>query len=122
MKAEIELTAADFRVGQMVYSCHKPFGCKWFIEEIGETFIKLHGLDNQFPISEIKPILRRMDSMTEEETIKQEYFFTIGYPLFLPDWLDSNGFDRPRIINGVSIPSLILAGLAVDAATLERSV
>ena len=117
-----QLTAADFRVGQKVYSCHKPFGCKWFIEEIGETFVKLHGLDNHFPLSEIKPILRRMDSMSDDEIRRYqdlcwEETFELSSSTFHDTiesvlWLLDNGFD---------VRGWIDDGLAVDAATIERS-
>lgn len=101
--------------------------------------IEMNGYLKSFEDSEIKPILRRLDSMTEVE--KSQFKEMLSYVNFNTkslcgrfiettkkalfsyhaiDWLDANGFDRPRLINGVAIESLIEAGLAVDAATLEK--
>lgn len=123
MKTKIELTASDFRVGQMVYSCHKPFGCKWFIEEIGETFVKLRGLGNQFPISEIKPILRRLETMNEQETkAYQNLCYEEIYELSPSTFHDTIESTLWLLDNWFDVRGWIDAGLAVDAATLERSV
>lgn len=76
-------------------------------------------------INEIKPILRRLDSMSEQEKF---IFGSYHSPIYQDgrmyanseafDWLDVNGFDRPRLIDGVHYESLIDTGLAIDAATL----
>ena len=119
---KIELTAADFRVGQKVW-VETGEGGEAEIHSISAKEINAVTVTGHFgkyerDISEIKPILRRLDSMTKEEN--ETMCFKIQQRLIY-DYLDSIGVDRPRLINGVAIESLIDAGLAVDAATLERS-
>lgn len=126
MTKKTELTAADLRVGQRVVYTSKETGER-FVTPVLK--IRAHGLLSlEWPLmaelSEIKPILRRLESMSESEEgvynnlrdaetvidsdgdCKKYYFETIESAL----WLIDNNFD---------VLGYIDAGLAVDAATLE---
>lgn len=77
-----------------------------------------------YPVASIKPILRRLTSMTKEEKDSYERLKDFKFHLFWEnalsiDWIDANGFDRPRLIDGVRYDSLIDAGLAIDAETIK---
>lgn len=123
MSNEIKfLPASYYRDGQLAMGRNRV-GEIW---QIDPKYICLKGLAFSFRISEIKPILRRLESMSDQEKF---IFGSYHSPIYQDgrmyanseafDWLDVNGFDRPRLIDGVRYESLIDAGLAIDAATLE---
>lgn len=71
-----------------------------------------HGVCNlDLDVCEIKPYLRPMDSMTEEEKTKYEYGFMYNNDLAVDavdyvDWLDKNMFDyRGLIPKGLALPA-----------------
>ena len=85
-------------------------GCDYTMDRISQIAV-----DEAFPIKEIKPYLRPMSSMTEEEKCKycdlqdrflcsSQYPVTDAYELF--DWLNAHHFDYR---------GLIAKGLALEA-------
>ena len=97
-----------------------PYGVKiqWdkFVETLAEiTDWKVDSRINSHKFEEIKPYLRPMSSMTEEEIIQYNKlcFWTLPYPIIaeeciaeLNDWLNAHHFD---------FRGLIPKGLALEA-------
>lgn len=74
-------------------------GCDYEVELITSTTI------NDFPIEDIKPYLRPMSTMTEEE---RKYLQKLPFPYDFVDWLTAHHFDYRNLIE---------KGLALEATT-----
>lgn len=127
METKKELTAADLRVGQKVWveiNDNEPDFATHIVainqEHYGITVTNESGVLIGIKLSEMKPILRRFESMTESESKKykslcweQTYEYSssdFNETIESVLWLVKNNFD---------VMGWIDAGLAVDAATLK---
>lgn len=132
MTKKTELTAADLRVGQRVWVETED---RNFDSEI-RSIERLAGGGLEYEISvydpcdiarpfyvelsEIKPILRRLDSMTKEETEEyQSLCWEETYEYASSDFHDTIQSVLYLLDNDFDVRGWIDAGLAIDAATLE---
>lgn len=97
-----------------------PYNCRVFYEYVDDLDEKTYGYTltlNTWCINElvaekaiVKPYLRLMSSMTEEEKIDYQAFFNydgVEYPDEYIDWLNKNMFDyRGLIEKGLAIEAL----------------
>lgn len=128
MKKKPELTAADLRVGQMVAFGPNIFklesiglnGVELEIDDIGSGWLSHNVIKPCYTFSEIKPILRRLDSMTLEEAEEyQSLCWEETYEYASSDFHDTIESVIWLIGNNFDVRGWIDAGLAIDAATLE---
>lgn len=117
-----ELTAADLKVGQMVWIPERKvigriIGIKTY-KTWGDLVIALPDYSSPpFNVSEIKPILRPVESMNEAELETYNDLRLYSY--------SENGYNQTiqsvlyLIDNGFDVRGWIGLGLAVDAATVE---
>ncbi len=127
MTQKPELTAADFKVGQKVCTNYstRQFKIKRIEGEDSIVGTNEYGSPIYYKASEIKPILRRLDSMTTKEwEIYEGLFQEFHYPLYDQIGHESKLFESIEstlwaIDNNFDVRGWIKSGLAVDAATLE---
>lgn len=116
MEKKTELTAADLRVGQRVVYTSKETGERFVtpVLKIRANGLLSLGWPLMAELSEIKPILRRLESMSDAEKgtyrIKRNDMRANIETIESALWLLDNDFD---------VRGWIDAGLAIDAATLE---
>jgi hypothetical protein len=94
----VECLAGDAVVGKLV----------GIVPHAGEIYLYLRGVLTPYRLDEVKPYLRSMDDMTEEE--KREYSLTkmlsiVDYPTLESfDWFNAHHFDyRGLIEKGLAI-------------------